>query len=313
MTQRRPLSYAQNMEDFHLSLAFAGQQRGTYIDVGGGHPVAGSVSFWFYRRGWDGIVVEPQTELARLHRQLRPRDKVMQVLVGADDKERDFHVFDRLHGLSTTVVEHAKSAGAEFRTLRLPSISLAELCRSHALGAIDFLKIDVEGAEADVIAGADWVRFRPGIVVVEAIAPLSNEPTWDKWEAMLLKSGYRFALFDTLNRFYVAEERKDLLATMPTERAPWDKVLHMYEIGHAPENEAHPDHELARDLERGFWASLPFLEDDVLATILRRGRELNGRKVAESEIEEPGEAFRESLGLIASAYDGGFVDDQGSN
>lgn len=309
MMQRRPLSYAQNMEDYHLSLAFAGQQRGTYIDVGGGHPVAGSVSFWFYERGWDGIVVEPQNDLASLHRRLRPRDKIMQLLVGADDKERDFHVFDRLHGLSTAVAEHAKAAGADFRTLRLPSISLAELCRLHAPGAIDFLKIDVEGAEADVIAGADWGRFRPGVVLIEAIAPLSNEPTWHKWEAMLLEKGYRFALFDTLNRFYVAEERKDLLATMPSERAPWDAVLHMYEIGRAPENEAHPDHELARDLERGFWASLPFLDDDALATVLRRGRELNGRRAGESEIALASEAFRASLGLIASAYDGGFVDD----
>ena len=54
---------------------------------------------------------------------------------------------------------------------------------------------------------------------MESIAPLSGEPTWHQWEAVLLANGYRFALFDTLNRFYVAEERADLLARMPTERA----------------------------------------------------------------------------------------------
>jgi len=309
MTQRRPLSYAQNMEDYHLSLAFAGQQRGTYVDVGGGHPVAGSVSFWFYQRGWDGIVVEPQGDLVRLHRRLRPRDKVLQLLIGADETERDFYAFGRLHGLSTTVAEHAKAAGAAFQTLRLPSMSLAELCRSHGLGTIDFLKIDVEGAEAEVIAGADWDRFRPGIVLVESIAPLSNEPTWHKWEEQLLTKGYRFALFDTLNRFYVAEERKDLLAKMPVERAPWDAVLHMYEIGRAPENEAHPDHALAKQLEHGFWASLPFLSDDVLTTILQRSVELSGAQAGDADIKIDSETFRASLGLIASAYDGGFVDD----
>jgi uncharacterized membrane protein len=53
------LSYTQNLEDYHLSLAFAGQQTGTYIDIGGGHPIADNVSFWFYERGWQGIVVEP--------------------------------------------------------------------------------------------------------------------------------------------------------------------------------------------------------------------------------------------------------------
>jgi hypothetical protein len=55
------LSYSQNLEDYHLSLAFAGQATGTYIDVGAGHPIADNVSFWFYQRGWQGIVVEPQS------------------------------------------------------------------------------------------------------------------------------------------------------------------------------------------------------------------------------------------------------------
>lgn len=308
MTHARPLSYAQNMEDYHLSLAFAGQQGGTYIDIGAGHPVAGSVSFWFYRRGWTGVVVEPQDELVRLHRRLRPRDQLVQALIGRKDEEREFYVFDRLHGLSTTNRDYAGAAGEPFRTLRMNAISLAGLCESHDLGRIDFLKIDAEGAEGDIIAGADWTRLRPGIVLAEAIAPGTGEATWERWEHVLLANGYRFALFDTLNRFYVAEERDDLVARMPTERAPWDAVRHMYEIGRAPENEAHPDHVLAQCLERGFWASLPLLQDDVVATILQRGRELRGLAPDEKP-DESGEALRASLGLIASAYDGGFVDD----
>ena len=46
------LSYTQNLEDYHLSLAFAGQASGSYIDIGAGHPVADNVSFWFYLKGW---------------------------------------------------------------------------------------------------------------------------------------------------------------------------------------------------------------------------------------------------------------------
>ena len=61
------LSYTQNLEDYHLSLAFAGQQSGVYIDVGAGHPIADNVSFWFYERGWHGLVVEPQPELIALY------------------------------------------------------------------------------------------------------------------------------------------------------------------------------------------------------------------------------------------------------
>jgi len=310
---RMDLSYTQNLEDYHLSLAFAGQSTGTYIDIGGGHPVADNVSFWFYERGWSGVVVEPQPELAALYARLRPRDVTVCGVVGRASGEIDFHLVDRLHGLSTTVEHLARKAeafGAGYRTVRMPAMTLAELCATHAPGAIDFLKIDVEGGEADVLSGGDWRRFRPKVVVVEAVVPGSNEPAWSEWEPHLVAQGYRFALFDTLNRFYVAQEHPDILARLPPERAPWDKVVHMYEIGRAPENPRHPDHALAHALTRGFWASLPYLDREVLAEILARaaasGRPL-GREFA-AAIDT--EAFRVSLGRIACGYDGGQIVDE---
>src|SRR5262249_37347742 len=125
------LSYTQNLEDYHLSLAFAGQASGRYIDVGAGHPVADIVSFWFYERGWQRVVVGPQAELAALYRALRPRDTVVCGLVGRQSGATDFHRVERLHGLSTTVARHADQAralGAAVRTERMPVITLAELC-----------------------------------------------------------------------------------------------------------------------------------------------------------------------------------------
>jgi FkbM family methyltransferase len=300
-----PLSYAQNMEDYHLWLAFGGRTHGTYIDIGGGHPIAGSVSFWFYERGWQGLVVEPQETLAKLHRRLRPRDTLVRAAIGRERGEIDFYVVDRLHALSTTVRENAEAAskhGASSRTLRMPALSLADLCRTHGLTEIDFLKIDVEGGERDVIAGADWQRYRPAVVLVEAIAPLSNEPAWHSWEPLLLENGYRFALFDTLNRFYVAEERPDLLKTLPKERAPWGSVRHMYEIGLAPENASHPDHELARRLGAAFWASLPYLSDDVVRLLLQQATPPFDPSLIGTE------PFRQALGRIACGYDGGHID-----
>src|SRR5215475_13098953 len=83
------LSYTQNLEDYHLSLAFPGRTTGTYIDIGGGHPIADNVSFWFYERGWRGIVVEPQPDLAALYGRLRPRDTVVQGLIGRESGETD--------------------------------------------------------------------------------------------------------------------------------------------------------------------------------------------------------------------------------
>jgi FkbM family methyltransferase len=305
------LSYSQNMEDYHLSLAFAGQRTGMYIDIGAGHPIADNVSFWFYERGWQGIVVEPQRKLVELHSRLRPRDICVCSLIGNRCGTTDFHVVDWLHGLSTTVEKYARAAttlGVQYQTVKLPMISLAQLCDDQAATSIDFLKIDVEGAEADVLLGGDWRRFRPRIMVVEAVTPGSGEPSWDQWEPFLLSQGYRFVLFDDLNRFYVAQEEPELATRLPSERAPWNSVRHMYEIGRAPENPEHPDHALARVLARGFWSVLPYLDRELLAEILHRGL-ASSQSVADFVSDSlEADQFRARLGRIACGYDGGQVD-----
>jgi FkbM family methyltransferase len=304
------LSYTQNLEDYHLSLAFAGQEQGFYIDIGAGHPVADNVSFWFYERGWRGIAVEPQPQLASLYKHIRPRDKCVPCLVGKAAGETDFYRFDRFHGLSTTVASFADGGaqlGEAYQVVRVPTITLAQLCEEHGVGEIDFLKIDVEGAEADVLAGNDWTRFRPKVVVAEAIVLEDGSPTWQSWEPYLLDRGYTFALFDTLNRFYVAAEQREVLERMPRSRAPWSAATHMYEIGRAPESPHHPDHKLVLDLTRAFWASLPTLETDVLAVLLARVRGASSADMGALRAEVRADRFRAALGRIACGYDGGQI------
>jgi len=329
------LSYAQNLEDYHLDLVFAGEQTGTYVDVGGGHPVADNVSFWFYLKGWRGLVVEPQQGLADIYAGVRPRDHTVSCLAGRATGEAEFHVVERMHGFSTTVRENAASAsgmGAAVTTIRKPVRTLSDLCLEAGLTAIDFLKIDVEGAEAEVIAGLDFSRWRPRVVVVEAIAPGSMAEAWDTWEPALLAAGYTFAFFDRLNRFYVANEEAALATRFPSEPAPWDRVQHLWDFGRAPDRTDHPDHGLAKALQAGFFALLPSLRPELLRRIVTRGLEATGAGGAQlaqvadlvagkcefprgrSDFSDLGslieiEEVRAAIGRIACTYDGGHIMD----
>ena len=78
------------------------------------------------------------------------------------------------------------------------------------------MKIDVEGMEEKVLRGWNPRTLRPWIMLIEATRPGSTEPAHDAWERLLVDAGYRFALFDGLNRFYVAEERPELQAALST-------------------------------------------------------------------------------------------------
>jgi len=208
------VSYAQNAEDVILFRAFGGIGRGTYIDVGASDPFVDSVTRAFYERGWRGINIEPDpVPFARLS-QDRPEDINLPIGLADQPGEARFFVVGEGNGLSTLDPDIAAGhdgKGFSRRTITVPVRTLAQVCAAHVDGPIHFLKIDVEGSERAVLEGADFTRWRPWVVLVEATYPNSQLPTWQAWEALLLASGYGFVLFDGLNRFYLAEEQRDRL------------------------------------------------------------------------------------------------------
>jgi hypothetical protein len=126
-----------------------------------------------------------------------------------------FHVIGET-GLSTgdagLAGQHRESGFETTEEEEIEVMTLAEICRRHAAPIIHFLKIDVEGMEAAVLRGADFIHFRPRIVLLEATSPNSTVPTHEAWEPFLLAAGYRFLWFDGLNRFYAAAEQYDSMA-----------------------------------------------------------------------------------------------------
>ncbi len=213
------ISYAQNFEDVMLARALAGTEGGFYIDVGAWQPVLDSVTNHFYQAGWSGINIEPEPASFAMLAAARPRDVNLAVAVGAREEERALHVvadtgLSRLAGDEAGGDDSGGLGGGESgAATAVRTTTLARICEAHVGGRpIDFLKIDVEGWEAQVIAGADWRRWRPRIVVVEATRPNSPEPDWHGWEPMLLDAGYRFVWFDGLNRFYIRAEEPALAA-----------------------------------------------------------------------------------------------------
>ena len=159
-------------------------REGFYIDIGSGHPVYDNVSFAFYLKGWRGITVEPNPWLARLSRGVRPRDRHVEALVGSvSEPAATFYLVNEFHGLSTMFENHAQAALAQFgksaQAITVPLTTLRALCEEgHAPASFDFLKVDVEGAEPAVLLGGDWERFRPKVIVVEALAPYTLAPAW---------------------------------------------------------------------------------------------------------------------------------------
>ena len=211
------ISYAQNGEDIVLARALnPWEKKGFWVDCGAGHPTYDSVTKLFSQFGWTGINVEPLDQEFLLLSQDRPQDENVQCLLGA--KEGLGIIFAgpaENRGSSTSdpllVARYAKEYGQTFQELQIPMRRLDDILREKDRPTIDFLKIDVEGAEEEVLKGIDLREFNPRVLVIESTQPNSTEPSFAHWEKRVLSSGYRFALFDGLNRYYVHENELILL------------------------------------------------------------------------------------------------------
>jgi FkbM family methyltransferase len=212
------LSYAQNAEDVRLRRAFQGQPSGFYIDVGANDPVEYSITKHFYESGWNGINIEPAPGPYALITEARSRDINLNVGCSNQAGSLTLHVARNATGLSTFTAEEVaihQKKGFEFDSVTVPVATLASLCEQHAKDRlIDFLSIDVEGHEREVLEGADFRRFRPRVVVIEATRPTTTEPTHERWQHLFLENDYIFAVFDGLNRYYVRREDEPLVAVV---------------------------------------------------------------------------------------------------
>ena len=201
---------------------------GFYVDVGAQDPVVDSVSKAFYDAGWRGAHVEPVAEYAELLRKARPDEQVFQVALGVKAGTQKFFVVPNT-GLSTSIKSIAERHRNEQKyavtEIRVPCLTLDQVFEAINRPEIHWLKIDVEGAEREVLSGWNAKRFRPWIIVVEATLPNSTIENFEQWEHLVLDADYRLVYQDGLNRFYIsAEHAAELAPSFKTPPNVFDEV-----------------------------------------------------------------------------------------
>jgi FkbM family methyltransferase len=168
-------SWSQEGEDMVLRRIFERQKDGLYVDVGAHHPKRFSNTYLFYQRGWRGINIDAMPGSMVLFEKVRSRDINLELGVAKKGGSLDYYVFNEtaLNGFSAELSEERNSAKNSYYVKEVIKVDVKPLCEildQYLAGrAINFLSVDVEGFDLDVLQSNDWSKYRPTFVLVEIL------------------------------------------------------------------------------------------------------------------------------------------------
>lgn len=207
-------SYSQQGEDLIIDKLLNYKKKGTYIDIGAFDPVRLSNTKRFYEKGWKGVNIEPDYNNYLKFVKLRPND--INLNIGISNKKDILKFFrfnvDTLSTFSKQEAEKYKKQGyklletidVEVRTL---SSIFSDVLKTNK---IDFLSVDTEGYDLEVLKSNDWNKYRPKIVCVETlIHSVNNEKMISKDIIEFLKQkGYKEVADTGINTIFLDEINK---------------------------------------------------------------------------------------------------------
>ena len=176
--RRINFSYSQEGEDILLLRIFGDQNDGLYVDVGAHHPKRFSNTYLFYKRGWRGINIDAMPGSMKLFHKMRPRDINLEMGVANQEGTRNFYIFNEpaLNGFSAELSEERSLAENPYHVKEVIKVDvkpLRQILDQHLVGGgyqgIDFLSVDVEGFDLEVLQSNDWFKYRPKFVLAEVL------------------------------------------------------------------------------------------------------------------------------------------------
>ena len=179
------------------------EQPRVYVDVGAYHAIDHSVTYLLYQRGWSGIVFDPSAATKKTFCSSRPRDIFVQAVVGEEDNiDVDFFFAQNDSDMSLINTKYPEEK-QRYRPQHIRQVCLEnELCR-HGIQSIDFLNIDVEGAELEILRSFDFEKFSPSIIAVEIHGNDIEKCLQSEEAKIIMTNGYRAVGCSVITYFFV--------------------------------------------------------------------------------------------------------------
>ncbi len=169
------ISFSQEGEDMVLSRFLEKKEKGFYVDIGAHHPIRFSNTYKFYLEGWRGINIDAMPGSMIPFQQIRPFDINLEAEISETPQNLTYYIFNE-PALNTLSKDEAdkKNGLNNYRiidTKKITTKTLKDVLDSYLPSGmpIDFMSVDVEGLDLEVLRSNDWNRYKPSILLVESL------------------------------------------------------------------------------------------------------------------------------------------------
>ena len=153
---------------------FKNKAKGIYIDIGCHHPFLNNNTYRLYKRGWTGINVDLDFNSIDLFNFFRKKDFNIKAAVSDKNEDRDlffFHNRSAINTLSRDTGTYAK----EIKKIKARTLDNIIQNSPFKNKKIDYLSIDVEGHELNILKGFNINKYKPDLIIIEFIDPVIKE------------------------------------------------------------------------------------------------------------------------------------------
>jgi FkbM family methyltransferase len=208
------VSFSQCGEDILIDYVFKlrGLHEPSYIDIGANHPFYFSNTAKFYERGCQGINIEANPELIKLFKKYRTRDINLNIGIGDTESELDFYIMqdNTLSTFSKKERDFMVSRGKQFaETKKIKLTTVAKVLQENFNGTFpDFMSLDVEGMDFQILRSIDFEQSYPKVICVEAseYSPIGAGARRNELIDFLVSKGYYEYANTNLNAIMVKNE-----------------------------------------------------------------------------------------------------------
>jgi len=149
-------------EDIMVSRFFKNKEIGFYIDIGAYHPFKGSLTQKLYKKGWHGINIDISKTSIDLFKIARPNDININCAIGKVAEETIFFQNSKINQQNSLIRQNSNQ-----EEVKIKCYKLNDLLTSNKIEKVDYINIDTEGTELDILKGLDFKKINPSLLTVE--------------------------------------------------------------------------------------------------------------------------------------------------